>query len=115
MKYFKDTQANEVYGYDADQQDLIDEAIAKGWEDITGSWPPPPAPPSVDENKQKAMGLLSATDWVNQPDVRDTSLTPHLINGSDFDAYRLIIRRIAVTPIAGELTWPVLPSEKWSK
>lgn len=41
MKYFKNTENNEVYGYDADQQDLADEAIANGWEDITGSWPPP--------------------------------------------------------------------------
>jgi len=38
----------EVYGFDTEtQQDLIDKAIADGWEDITGSWPPPPGPPPI--------------------------------------------------------------------
>ena len=50
MQYFKNPETQEVYGYDADQQDLADEAIANGWEDITGSWPPPaPEPEPVIE------------------------------------------------------------------
>lgn len=47
MRYFKDPQSNEVYGYDDTQQDLIDQAIANGWVDVTGSWPPPPIQPEV--------------------------------------------------------------------
>ena len=44
MKYYKNPETNEVFGYDSDQQDLIDAAISNGWEDITGSWPPLPVP-----------------------------------------------------------------------
>lgn len=76
--------------------------------------PAPPGPPTADQNKQTAMGLLSATDWVNQPDVRNTAVSPHLVNGADFDAYRLQVRQIAVYPVAGDLTWPTLPTEVWA-
>lgn len=76
--------------------------------------PPPPPPPTADENKQTAMNLLSATDWVNQPDVRDPANNPHLTNGAEFDAYRLQVRQIAVYPVAGDLTWPTLPTEVWA-
>ena len=76
--------------------------------------PPPPEPPTAEQNKQTAMGLLSATDWVNQPDVRNTAVSPHLVNGAEFDAYRLQVRQIAVYPVAGVLTWPTLPTEVWA-
>lgn len=76
--------------------------------------PPPPEPPTAEQNKATAMGLLSATDWVNQPDVRDTAVSPHLTNGAEFDAYRLQVRQIAVYPVAGDLTWPPLPAEVWA-
>ena len=76
--------------------------------------PKPPVPPTADQNKATAMGLLSATDWVNQPDVRNTEVSPHLVNGADFDAYRLQVRQIAVYPVAGDLTWPTLPTEVWA-
>ena len=50
MKYFKNPENDQVYGYDPDQEDLVDEAIANNWEDITGSWPPPaPEPEPVIE------------------------------------------------------------------
>lgn len=76
--------------------------------------PAPPGPPTADQNKATAMGLLSATDWVNQPDVRNTAVSPHLVNGDAFDAYRLQVRQIAVYPVAGDLTWPTLPTEVWA-
>lgn len=76
--------------------------------------PKPPEPPTVEQNKQTAMGLLSATDWVNQPDVRNPAVSPHLVNGAEFDAYRLQVRQIAVYPVAGDLTWPILPTEVWA-
>lgn len=47
MRYFKNPDNNQVYGYDNDQQSYIDVAIANGWEDITGSWPPPPVIPEI--------------------------------------------------------------------
>jgi hypothetical protein len=74
----------------------------------------PPEPPTAEENKATAMSLLSATDWVNQPDVRNTAVSPHLVNGQEFDAYRLQVRQIAVYPVAGALTWPTLPTEVWA-
>lgn len=45
MKYFKNAN-NEVYGYDLTQMQLINQAIARGWDEITGSWPLPPSPPA---------------------------------------------------------------------
>lgn len=113
MKYYKNPQTSEVFGYDADQQDLINEAIAKGWEDITASWPPPTNWKPI--NKRKASSLLSETDWVNQPDVVDAARTPHLLNQSAFLSYREALRKIAVNPPETEVTeWPVLPAEQWS-
>lgn len=116
MKYFKNSENNQVWGYDPDQEDLVEEAIAKGWEDITGSWPPPQFVDWKDANKSKASTLLSATDWVNQPDVIDATRTPHLLNQSAFLSYREALRKIAVNPPEAEVTdWPVLPAEQWSK
>jgi len=73
-----------------------------------------PLPPTAEENKQRAVALLKKTDWVNQPDVIDTSLTPHLLNHAEFITYRSSLRVIAVNPIAGILTWPIEPQEQWS-
>lgn len=83
------------------------------WNEANNPTPPVPVPPTAEQNKQTAMGLLQATDWVNQPDVRNTANQPHLVNGAEFDAYRLQVRQIAVYPVAGNLTWPTLPVEVW--
>lgn len=76
--------------------------------------PKPPEPPTEEQNKQTAMSLLQATDWVNQPDVRNPANDPHLTNGDAFDAYRLAVRQYAVYPVAGDIDWPVKPSEIWA-
>ncbi len=76
--------------------------------------PPPPFPPTAEENKAKAVQLLSETDWVNQPDVIDPNVNPHLLNHSEFISYRAALRTIAVTPQSGFLIWPVKPQEQWS-
>lgn len=76
--------------------------------------PPPPPPPTAQENKAKAIQLLSETDWVNQPDVIDPNVNPHLLNHSSFINYRSLIRAIAVHPEAGDINWPVKPQELWS-
>lgn len=76
--------------------------------------PPPPPPPTAQENKAKAIQLLSETDWVNQPDVIDPNVNPHLLNHSSFINYRSLIRAIAVHPEAGDIDWPVKPQELWS-
>lgn len=42
MRYFENpNDNNKVYGYDsATQSNLIDSAVANGWVEVTGSWPP---------------------------------------------------------------------------
>lgn len=69
---------------------------------------------SAEQNKAQASQLLLETDWVNQPDVTDTSINPHLLNKADFDLYRQQLRQIAVYPQAGNLVWPVKPESQWS-
>ena len=116
MKYYKNQTTNEVFGYDETQQDLISQAIANGWENITGSWPLPPAPPTADENKATASQLLSATDWTTIADVGNPQLSnPYLANQADFLTYRNAVRQYAVYPVAGNITWPILPTENWVK
>ena len=114
MEYFK-SLTGEVYGYDPlTQQDLIDQAIANGWQDVTGSWPPAPQPPTADDNKEYAKARLAETDWSEIPSVNDASFSPHLDNGAAFVTYRTIIRSIVVNPVAGDIVWPVQPIAKWS-
>lgn len=76
--------------------------------------PSPPGPPTAEQNKQTALGLLSATDFTEIPSVSDPSSTPHLLNKADFVAYRDQVRIFAVYPVAGDITWPVKPAEQWS-
>lgn len=60
MKYFRNLETQEVYGYDEDQQALIDQAIEAGWEEVTGAWPPPPAPIEITivSMRQARLALL---------------------------------------------------------
>ena len=64
------------------------------------------------ECKQKAQSLLSSTDWTEIPSVINKDNTPHLVNSSDFIAYRNAVRALAVNPVANP-TWPTLPTEQW--
>jgi len=116
MEYYQNPANQEVYGYDpATQQDLIDQAIANGWVNVTGNWPPIPTPsePTAEDNKAKAKQLLADTDWSEVPSVNDQSLSPHLDNGAAFVAYRSAIRSIAVNPVAGDIVWPAQPKAQW--
>lgn len=46
MRYFRHPESQDVYAYDPeDQQDYIDKVVAEKWEEVTGSWPPPPVEP----------------------------------------------------------------------
>lgn len=85
--------------------------LAPGVDPQTGL---PPPPPSAHQNEKEAQRRLSATDWVNQPDVYDPANTPHLTNRDDFIAYRSALRAIAINPTEGNLEWPVAPSATWS-
>ena len=119
MQYWKNLETNDVYGYDISdptQVEARDQRISVGsWEDVTGNWPPPPQPPTAEQNKAKAEGLLQQTDWVVLPDVDDPAIQPHLLNKAEFVSYRALLRQIAVNPVAGDINWPVKPVEQWSQ
>lgn len=75
-----------------------------------------PPPILAEQNKQTAIGLLQATDWTTIADVGNPQMSnPYLANQAEFIAYRNAIRNIAVYPTAGDIDWPVAPTEKWTK
>jgi len=77
--------------------------------------PVPPSPPTAEDNKQISIALLQQTDWTTIPDVSDPSKSnPYLSNVNDFVAYRNAVRQYAITPVAGNITWPILPQEIWT-
>ena len=77
--------------------------------------PVPPSPPTAEDNKQTAIGLLQNTDWTTIPDVSDpTKSNPYLSNVNDFVTYRNTVRQYALNPVAGDITWPTLPQEVWT-
>jgi hypothetical protein len=77
--------------------------------------PVPPSPPTADQNKQTAIGLLQQTDWTQIPSVSDPALSnPYLANKNEFDIYRNSVRQYALNPVAGDITWPTLPQEVWN-
>jgi hypothetical protein len=118
MQYWQNNETNQVYGFDisdASQVQALNELISTGtWTNITDNWPPAITSPTADQNKGQAIFLLSQTDWVNEPDVYDANNTPHLLNRQDFLNFRVQVRVIAVTPVAGNLDWPTLPVAQWS-
>ena len=78
--------------------------------------PMPPAPPTAEENKTTAVGLLQQTDWATIADVGNPQMSnPYLANQADFINYRNYVRQYAVYPEAGNITWPTVPTEQWSK
>jgi len=77
--------------------------------------PVPPSPPTAEENKQTAIGLLQQTDWTQIPSVSDPALSnPYLANKNAFDIYRNSVRQYALNPVAGNITWPTMPEEVWT-
>lgn len=74
---------------------------------------PKPAPTPIEACKTQAQWLLQETDWVEIPSVTNTANNPHLTNASEFEAYRVALRVLAVNPVANP-TWPTIPTEQWS-
>ena len=78
--------------------------------------PVPPSPPTAEENKATAVGLLQATDWTTIADVGNPQMSnPYLANQADFIAYRNTVRTIAVYPTAGDIDFPATPNSNWVK
>jgi hypothetical protein len=117
MEYYQNPTTEQVYGYNPEnQQDLIDEAIANKWIDVTGSWPLGPTQEQlieqlIEQCKAQAQSLLQATDWTTLSDI--TTSTPRLTNQSEFFTYRSTLRSLAVTPVANP-TWPTQPKQIWA-
>jgi len=88
--------------------------VAK-WNEANNPPIPDPVPPTAEENKQTASGLLYDTDWTTIPDVSDpTRSNPYLANVQDFVVYRNAVRQYAVYPVAGFIDWPVVPTAVWT-
>lgn len=78
--------------------------------------PAPPEPPTADENKATAVSLLQQTDYAELPSVSDPAQSnPYLNNKDEFIAYRSKVREIAVNPVAGDISWPIMPQGDWIK
>jgi hypothetical protein len=75
---------------------------------------PEPVPNYVSQNKTEAMSRLQSTDWVELPSVSDPETNPHLLNVTEFLAYRSAVRAIAVNPPTEPAVFPELPKENWS-
>lgn len=76
---------------------------------------PPPPLPTADENKARANFLLEQTDWTSLPDVANNSKKPFLSNQTEFLTYRNNLRKIAVNPTSGNITWPTPPIANWTE
>lgn len=77
--------------------------------------PAPPEPPTAEENKSTAVGLLQETDWTTIPGVADPNTSnPYLTNQEAYFQYRSIIRGYAINPVAGVINWPEQPQPIWS-
>lgn len=107
MRYFENSNG-QVFAYDSTQGDLIEKALAAGMKEITGAWPKPPAAPTAADNEARAKNLLADTDWSQLSDV-----SAKLANKQAFDTYRAELRAIVVSPVAGDLVWPVCPEAVW--
>ena len=75
----------------------------------------PEGPATVEQNKATAVNLLLVTDWTTTVDVASPTNNPYLGNQAEFIDYRNTIRAIAVYPTAGDLVWPVVPTEIWTQ
>lgn len=114
-KYFEN-QSGEIYAWDISdpaQVANMEQTMETGtWTELSG--PPPLSPPTAEQNKQRAMTLLQQTDWTELPSVSNPGSGLYLMNAAEFVTYRDAIRQVAVYPTAGDLEWPVIPTEQWS-
>lgn len=117
MEYWQNQDTKVVYGFDVSDPTQIQ---AMNQLINTGSWimlTEPPKPiynPTKEQNKKQAIFLLTETDYVNEPDVYDTSQPRYLLNRSEFIDYRTKIRAIALDPVEGQIDWPTMPKAQWS-
>lgn len=66
-------------------------------------------------NKLMAQAKLTQTDWSQYDDVNNTAANPHLLNKEEYDAYRLQLRSILVSPPDSVIEFPTIPKALWSE
>jgi hypothetical protein len=107
--------ANPLDTSNPSSKEIFDQCEAGDYGPVAEYVPPAPYVPDAAANKNTAVSLLTATDWTTIADVADPELSdPYLANQSEFIAYRNVIRRIAINPVAGNIDWPTQPTEQWS-
>lgn len=99
--------------------DCPDEVTAYNYTYANGQFTPyvapAPPPPTAEENKTTAMSKLQATDWTATVDISNPQYSnPYLANQDAFLTYRSQVRQYAVNPVAGNIQWPVKPTEVWT-
>jgi hypothetical protein len=110
VKYFK-APNNEIYFYDSDQQHLVDQAIANGWEEVTHNWADHARPHlSIEQHadiiRKRRDDLLKQTDWV---------IIKALEQGKDIPLewaeYRQALRDLPEQPgFPQEVMFPIAPN-----
>lgn len=65
-------------------------------------------------NEARAKEDLLKTDWSELATVRDTNVSPHLVNTAAFDTYRVALRAIVINPPVDVAEWPARPDAVWS-
>lgn len=105
MKYFRNIKTDEIFGYDADQQDLISKAEADpNMTDITGSWPPAVDPLLVKaaEVRGQRNALLAQSDWTQVADAP--------VDQAVWATYRQELRDITQqSGFPNNVIWPTKP------
>lgn len=119
MRYFKDTSGS-VWGFDQSQQSLIAGALAKGWVDVTDSWPPKQTDAQLAEVvRLQRDSKLSDCDWVviqyqdQQAMVAaKIAVTPKFTDAQYAEVlqYRQYLRDVPTqTGFPTDVSWPVAP------
>jgi hypothetical protein len=105
MRYFRNTKTNEVFGYDADQGDLISLAVSNpDMVDITAEWPPAVDQDLIAENevRSKRNILLSQSDWTQVADAP--------VDQPAWATYRQALRDVPQQAgFPHEVDWPAKP------
>jgi hypothetical protein len=107
--------ANPLDTSNLSSKQIFDQCVTGDYGVIAEYVPPPPYVPTVEDNKNIAINLLSQTDWTTIPDVANPALSnPYLTNQAEFIAFRNQVRPIAINPMAGNIDFPTTPNPIWS-
>lgn len=105
MKYFRNKTNGEVFGYDADQGDLINEALANpDMIDITADWPPAVDQDLIAQNEVRSERniLLAQSDWTQVADAP--------VDQAAWAAYRQALRDVPQqSGFPNNVIWPTKP------